>query len=103
MNITFNRLLTATLLSSAMLSPSAMALNIVLTNDDSWRTQNIQNLKSALESAGHSVVMSAPCGPQSGKGGSMIFMKSVPVDDTRSSKICFVSVKRMGQNDLMSM
>lgn len=43
------------LTSSLVLSPMASALNIVLTNDDSWNTTNIISLKSALEAAGHDV------------------------------------------------
>lgn len=85
MNFKRNSLVAATILSGLIGTPSAMALNIVLTNDDSWNTTNIKTLKVELIKAGHSVVMSAPCGPQSGKGGSMIFMKAVPVDESRSA------------------
>lgn len=44
-----------------LLSQPASALNIVLTNDDSWNTNNIQAMKSALIEQGHDVIMSAPC------------------------------------------
>ncbi|TVO33408.1 5'/3'-nucleotidase SurE [Vibrio algivorus] len=81
MNFKRNSFIAATILSGLIATPSAMALNIVLTNDDSWNTININTLKAELIKAGHSVVMSAPCGPQSGKGGSMIFMKATPVDE----------------------
>ena len=81
MKFTRTGLTTALFLSGLSFVPSASALNIVLTNDDSWETTNIKTLKAELIKAGHSVVMSAPCGPQSGKGGSMIFMKATPVDE----------------------
>ncbi|WP_255202996.1 5'/3'-nucleotidase SurE [Vibrio natriegens] len=47
--------------STCAMSANAFALNIVLTNDDSWDTTNINVMKSALEAAGHDVIMSAPC------------------------------------------
>ncbi len=72
--------------SSMAISTNAMALNIVLTNDDSWDTTNINEMKSALETAGHDVIMSAPCTGQSGKGGAMVFLKGVSVDETESSE-----------------
>lgn len=73
------------LTSALTLSPMASALNIVLTNDDSWETTNIQLMKTALEAAGHNVIMSAPCTGQSGKGGAMTFLKAVSVDETQSA------------------
>ncbi len=72
--------------SSMAISTNALALNIVLTNDDSWDTTNINEMKSALETAGHDVIMSAPCTGQSGKGGAMVFLKGVSVDETESSE-----------------
>ncbi len=50
---------------AAYVSP-AMALNIVLTNDDGWESVGIQQLKTGLVAAGHNVVLSAPLGEQSG-------------------------------------
>ncbi|WP_075989613.1 5'/3'-nucleotidase SurE [Vibrio fluvialis] len=67
------------------LSNQSFALNILLTNDDSWDTTNIQVMKSTLEAAGHDVIMSAPCTGQSGKGGAMTFLKPVSVDETQSA------------------
>jgi 5'-nucleotidase len=56
------------------------ALNIVLTNDDSHETANVQQLRLALEKAGHDVLVSVPCAHQSGKGGSLgSFLKPTPV------------------------
>ncbi|KAH8666989.1 acid phosphatase [Xylariales sp. PMI_506] len=57
--------------ASALLLPSAGALNIVLNNDDSWATANIRSLYSALKNAGHQVLLVAPVSNQSGKGGSL--------------------------------
>jgi 5'-nucleotidase len=68
------------LTAAALLPLQASALNIVLTNDDSWETTNIQVLKDKLIEAGHDVIMSAPCTAQSGKGGSITFLKSVQVN-----------------------
>ncbi|USD61381.1 5'/3'-nucleotidase SurE [Vibrio sp. SCSIO 43140] len=68
------------------ISAQANALNIVLTNDDSWSTTNIQTLHTALKAAGHDVIMSAPCTGQSGKGGAIHFMKEVSVDRTQLDK-----------------
>lgn len=85
MNLKRNYFLSTALLSSVMLSVPSMALNIVVTNDDGWDTANIKNLKDELVKAGHDVIMSAPCGAQSGKGGSMTYFKAVPIDLSRSS------------------
>ncbi len=70
--------------SSCAISSNAFALNIVLTNDDSWETTNINVMKSALEAAGHDVIMSAPCTGQSGKGGAMSHYKPVSVDESQA-------------------
>ncbi|GAA4494157.1 5'/3'-nucleotidase SurE [Pseudaeromonas paramecii] len=75
--------LLATTLALAAYSQSASALNILLTNDDSWSTENIQVLFSKLQAAGHNVILSAPCTGQSGKGGAINFMKSVSVDRSK--------------------
>lgn len=72
-------LLATALGCAALVSTQACALNIVLTNDDSWSTANIQALKTALVADGHSVLVSAPCTQESGKGGAMNIMKAVPV------------------------
>ena len=69
-----------------VLALPAWSLNIVLTNDDSWKTENINVLKRELEKAGHDVIMSTPCTQQSGKGGSFIFLNPVPVDDSRQKQ-----------------
>lgn len=61
----------------------AWSLNIVLTNDDSWNTENIRVLKLHLVKSGHNVVLSTPCMQQSGKGGAIHFLKPVPVDSSK--------------------
>ena len=73
-----------------------LALNIVLTNDDSWNTENIRELKRQLEDAGHQVLMSAPCIQQSGKGGAVTLFKHMPVDDSRAAQNEFC----VGDSDL---
>ncbi|WP_101759715.1 5'/3'-nucleotidase SurE [Oceanicoccus sp. KOV_DT_Chl] len=45
------------------------ALNILLTNDDGYGSYGITAMQSALESAGHTVYVSAPAENQSGKSG----------------------------------
>lgn len=49
----------------------ASALNIVLTNDDGFETENIQALFKALKTAGHDVIMSAPYLNKSTESGSI--------------------------------
>ncbi|WP_319380350.1 5'/3'-nucleotidase SurE [Thiomicrorhabdus sp.] len=67
------------LLAAAFATPS-YALNIVIANDDSYETANVQQLKLKLEEAGHNVLLSVPCAHQSGKGGSMgSYMTNMPV------------------------
>ncbi|MCR9279495.1 MAG: 5'/3'-nucleotidase SurE [Pseudomonadaceae bacterium] len=58
-------------------SVSGWALNIVLTNDDGFETDNVQNLFSALVAAGHDVVLSAPYRGQSGTGGQIAFLQPI--------------------------
>lgn len=47
------------------------ALNIVLTNDDGFESENIQALFQALKAAGHDVIMSAPYLNQSASAGAI--------------------------------
>ncbi|WP_203142295.1 5'/3'-nucleotidase SurE [Marinobacter mangrovi] len=74
------------LAGSLLFSAQASALNILLTNDDGWDTDNIQTLFSALQAAGHNVIMSAPCTGQSGKGGALNFLKPVSIDDSKAGQ-----------------
>ncbi|KAL4804133.1 survival protein sure-like phosphatase/nucleotidase [Aspergillus unguis] len=57
-----------TLLPVSAVLPLASAINIISSNDDGWAEINIRSLYSALTSAGHSVVVSAPAENQSGTG-----------------------------------
>ncbi|KAL4966636.1 5'/3'-nucleotidase SurE [Aspergillus stella-maris] len=57
-------------LALALLPAVSQAINIVSSNDDGWAEINIRSLYSALSSAGHSVVVSAPAENQSGTGSS---------------------------------
>ncbi|BAI99992.1 5'/3'-nucleotidase SurE [Shewanella violacea] len=82
-------LLSALIAQALLVSAPAAALNIVLTNDDSWNTHNIKAMKEALVAKGHDVIMAAPCTGQSGKGGSFGFFKSVKVDETKAEQYEF--------------
>ena len=82
-------MLSALVAHSLLVSVPAAALNIVLTNDDSWNTHNIKAMKVALVAKGHDVIMTAPCTGQSGKGGSFGFFKSVKVDETKAEQYEF--------------
>jgi 5'-nucleotidase len=55
-------------------SPSASALNILLSNDDGL-TSNVKALYTALKNAGHDVLVSTPCQGQSGMGGAVQFLR----------------------------
>ncbi|MDP3676020.1 MAG: 5'/3'-nucleotidase SurE [Novosphingobium sp.] len=66
------RLLLAALLS--LLPQPALALNIVLTNDDGL-TSNVKALYDALKAEGHDVVVSVPCVNQSGMGAAIKFLE----------------------------
>jgi 5'-nucleotidase len=77
-------LISAVSISAILATQSASALDILLTNDDSWNTANIQTLFDTLQNAGHNVIMSAPCTGQSGKGGAVNFLKEVPVDTSEA-------------------
>jgi 5'-nucleotidase len=72
------------LVCCAIVSHNASSLNIILTNDDGWETENIRVLKERLTKAGHNVVLVAPCLEQSGKGASVFFYIPIPVDTSRA-------------------
>lgn len=61
-------------LALALLPSTAMARNIVLTNDDGL-TSNIRALYLALKEQGHDVIVSVPCSGQSGMSGAVKFMR----------------------------
>ncbi|KAI0646773.1 5'/3'-nucleotidase sure [Trametes meyenii] len=54
-----------------LLSSSA-ALNVLLTNDDSWASANIRATYDALKADGHDVLLVGPAVQQSGKGGTFV-------------------------------
>lgn len=67
-------------LSATLLATGASALNIVLTNDDGYQTVLLNALVDKLQTKGHSVIVSAPCGHQSGAAGSIRpYLKQIPV------------------------
>lgn len=55
----------------------ARALDILLTNDDGFESEQIRALYAMLEDRGHSVVISAPTQNNSGAGGAMAFLKPI--------------------------
>jgi 5'-nucleotidase len=55
----------------ALLAAPAWSLNILLANDDSCNAEGVNVMADALEAAGHTVVMYAPAGEQSGKSSSI--------------------------------
>jgi 5'/3'-nucleotidase SurE len=58
-------------LAAVWLPRSALALDILLTNDDGFDSPGITALHTALSDAGHNVTVVAPATQQSGKGGSI--------------------------------
>ncbi|KAJ8462414.1 hypothetical protein ONZ45_g17941 [Pleurotus djamor] len=51
---------------------AASALNILLSNDDSWASANIRETYKALKASGHDVLLVGSAVQQSGKGGSFV-------------------------------
>lgn len=66
-------------LTTVCCAVDASAIRIVLTNDDGYRTTNIQTLFTALVQAGHDVILSAPKKQQSGTSGRVEAIKVVEV------------------------
>ena len=62
----------------AAASTPALALNVLLCNDDGISAANLRALKQRLQAAGHSVVVTAPVDNQSGRGGYLAFLQPVP-------------------------
>lgn len=60
-----------------LLTPSAQALDILLSNDDGFETANIRALYQRLDEAGHDVAISAPTRNNSGTGGSVEFLRPI--------------------------
>jgi 5'-nucleotidase len=55
-----------TLLVALTLASESSALVVALSNDDGWDAPGIQAMKTALESAGHTVTLAGPLDEQSG-------------------------------------
>lgn len=70
----------------SLLAMPALALDILLVNDDGWDAPGIQATYRVLSEAGHQVTMVAPAKNQSGRGGAM---------NTRVGS--YVSVEREGE------
>ena len=62
--------------SVSLLASHSQAMNILLSNDDGL-TANVKALQSALQAAGHNVIVSVPCQNQSGKGASLNFLTPI--------------------------
>ena len=81
-------------------TPASYALNVVITNDDSFITHNIQQLRVALEDSGHNVILSAPCAKQSGKASSMgSYLTAMPISslDASSTGKLTINVNNKGK------
>jgi 5'-nucleotidase len=68
--------------TSALSAPAEAGLNILLSNDDGYGSYGITAMQGALESAGHTVYVSAPADNQSGKSGSINSEYGAPVEFT---------------------
>ncbi|MBV6416948.1 MAG: 5'/3'-nucleotidase SurE [Steroidobacteraceae bacterium] len=64
-------------LATLLVANQALALNILLTNDDGFESAQIRALYASLEARGHSVVISAPAQNHSGSGGAMNFLQPI--------------------------
>lgn len=76
-------------LTTVAFATLASALNIVITNDDTFATANIRAAYHSLKEAGHNVFMVAPVYQQSGKGGTF----NLPTKPTLEKDGEFGSVK----------
>jgi len=74
--VTKSRLIPSLLLAAVASNP-AMALNIVLSNDDGL-SSNVVALYTALKADGHNVIVSVPCQNQSGMGGASYILTPMP-------------------------
>lgn len=68
---------TSLLASLISLPLPALALDVLITNDDGFETANIQALYTALKADGHRVIMAAPFLNQSGTSGSAKFLQPI--------------------------
>ncbi|MCY1278140.1 5'-nucleotidase SurE [compost metagenome] len=63
----------------ALATPSANALNILLSNDDGYDHPNIRAVYDALKAQGHSVKIAAPYSEQSARGGAFFYGREVRI------------------------
>lgn len=64
----------------------SFALNILLVNDDGL-TSNIKALYDELKANGHSVAVSVPCSPQSGRGGAIVMYSPATISADNDKQI----------------
>jgi 5'-nucleotidase len=62
----------------ALCASPALALNIVLANDDGL-TSNVKALYDELRAAGHSVIVSVPCTGQSGRSSAIVMYSTTTI------------------------
>ena len=55
------------------------ALNVALSNDDGWDAPGIQAMKTALETAGHTVTLAGPLDEQSGSSAATDFVSNLEI------------------------
>ena len=70
---------------AAMASP-AWALNVLISNDDGL-TSNVKALYDGLKGAGHNVVVSVPCSPQSGRSAGIVMYSSTTINADNDAQI----------------
>ena len=70
----------------ALTTTPASALNILLSNDDGL-TSNVKALYDSLKAAGHDVLVSVPCSPQSGRGAGIVMYSSTVIQADNDSQI----------------
>jgi 5'-nucleotidase len=70
----------------------ALALNILMCNDDSLAAANLRAVKQRLVAAGHKVVAGVPLDNQSGKGGAIDFLKAIPAVTGRERGALFLGL-----------
>lgn len=87
-------------LAAGVISASpALALNILLSNDDGYQHPNIRALYSTLKAAGHTVRIAAPKSEQSARGGAFYYGREVSIgrdDDPAYPDSYFLSTHEQG-------
>ncbi|MBX7075610.1 MAG: 5'/3'-nucleotidase SurE [Pirellulales bacterium] len=83
MKLKFQAITAAVMVS---LSAPALALNILMDNDDGL-TSNLKALYERLKAEGHDIIVSVPCSPQSGRGAAIVMYSSSTIDATNDAQI----------------